>query len=67
MAIELTLDQVRVIAALRRRHPQAEITPYERLWGVIIEVREHNRTRQVLAFDAAGSVRRDERVLPRAA
>ena len=67
MAIELTLDQARVIAALRRRHAHAEITPYQRPWGVIIEVREHHRTRQVLAFDAGGSVRRDERVLPRAA
>ena len=62
MELELTLDQARIIAGLRRRHPGAELAVHQRAWGVIIEVREGSRTRQVMALHGDGAVRADERV-----
>jgi hypothetical protein len=66
MAIELTMDQARLIAGLRRRFPGAELHAHQRSWGVIVEVREHGRTVALVALDGSGGVVRDA-PLPRAA
>ncbi|MGZ6696077.1 MAG: hypothetical protein ACXVFL_10580 [Solirubrobacteraceae bacterium] len=62
MELELTLDQARLIADLRRRNPGATLAVHERTWGVIVEVRANGRTRRALALLAGGAVRDDERV-----
>ena len=59
MALELTTDQARLIARLRRRWPGADVRPHQRPWGVIVEVRRSGRTIALVAFDADGGVHRD--------
>jgi hypothetical protein len=56
MALELTTDQARVIARLRRRWPRAEVRAHQRPWGVIVEVRDGDRTLALTALDGAGRV-----------
>ena len=36
---ELTLDQMREIVRLRRRHPRAEVVVHPKSWGIIVEAR----------------------------
>ena len=62
MELELTVEQARLIARLRRTHPGATLSVHQRRWGVIVEVRQGDRTRQVMALHAGGAVRADERV-----
>lgn len=62
MEWELTIEQARRIADLRRRHPGARLVTHQREWGVIVEVRERGRTRAAMALDAEGGVRPDRRV-----
>lgn len=62
MELELTVEQARLIAGLRRAHPGATLSVHERRWGVIVEVRRGERTRRVMALHAGGAVREDERV-----
>jgi hypothetical protein len=66
MAIELTMDQARLIARLRRRFPDGDVRAHQRPWGVIIEVRRGRQTIWLTALDGDGGVR-DDRPLPRAA
>jgi hypothetical protein len=66
MALELTTDQARTIARLRRRWPRAEFRIHPRPWGVIVEVREGGRTLSLTRLDGAGGIE-DERRLPWAA
>jgi hypothetical protein len=66
MAIELTTDQARLVARLRRRFPDGEVRAHQRPWGVIIEVRRGRHTLWLTALDGDGGVR-DDRPLPRAA
>ena len=66
MAIELTTDQARLVARLRRRFPDGDVRAHQRPWGVIIEVRHGRRTVWLTALDGDGGVRAD-RPLPRAA
>lgn len=66
MAIELTTDQARLVARLRRRFPDGEVRAHQRPWGVIIEVRRGRHTVWLTALDGDGGVR-DDRPLPRAA
>jgi hypothetical protein len=56
MALELTTDQARTIARLRRRWPRAEVRIHERSWGVIVEVRDGDRTLSLTALDGAGGI-----------
>jgi hypothetical protein len=60
--LELTTDQARLIARLRRRWPEAEFRVHQRPWGVIIEVRDGDRTLSITALDGAGGIA-DERHL----
>ena len=66
MALELTIDQARLIARLRRRWPDADIRAHQRPWGVIVEVRDGGRTVSLTAFDGQGSIE-GERSVTRAA
>ncbi|HMI71660.1 MAG TPA: hypothetical protein VK510_16810 [Solirubrobacteraceae bacterium] len=66
MALELTTDQARLIARLRRRWPHADIRVHQRPWGVIVEVRDGDRTLSLTALDGSGGIE-DERHLSWAA
>jgi hypothetical protein len=62
MALELTTDQARIIARLRRRWPGAEVRVHERTWGLIVEVRDGDRTISLTRLDGGGGIE-DERRL----
>lgn len=66
LELELTTDQARLIARLRRRWPRAEVRVHQRPWGVIVEVREGHRTLSLTALDGTGGIE-DEHHLPWAA
>lgn len=66
MALELTTDQARLIARLRRKWPQADVRVHQRAWGVIVEVRDGDRTLSLTALDGSGGME-DERHLSWAA
>jgi hypothetical protein len=66
MALELTIDQARLIARLRHRWPDAEVRAHQRPWGVIVEVRRGGRTVSLTALDGHGGIE-PARPLPRAA
>jgi hypothetical protein len=66
MALELTTDQARLIARLRRKWPQAAVRVHQRAWGVIVEVRDGDRTLSLTALDGSGGIE-DERHLSWAA
>ena len=54
--LELTTDQARLIARLRSRWPNAELLVHQRPWGVIVEVRDGDRTVSLTALDGCGGV-----------
>ena len=56
MALELTTDQARLIARLRHKWPQAEFRVHQRPWGVIVEVRDGDRTLSLTALDGSGGM-----------
>jgi hypothetical protein len=66
MALELTTDQARLIARLRSRWPGADVRVHQRTWGVIVEVRDGDRTISLTALDGTGGIEA-ERHVPRAA
>ena len=66
MALELTIDQARLIARLRRRWPGADVRAHQRPWGVIVEVRRDGRTVALTALDGEGGIE-PARAIPRAA
>jgi hypothetical protein len=59
MDAELTLEQAREIALLRRRHPGAELRVHERAWGVLVEVRRHGHAIALERFEYGGAVVHD--------
>jgi hypothetical protein len=66
MDLELTTEQARRIARLRRRWPQAEVRVHRRSWGIIVEVRADGRTLALTRLDGTGAIE-DEHRLPWAA
>jgi hypothetical protein len=56
---ELTQEQAREIALLRRRHPGAELHAHQKPWGVIVEVRRGDRTLALERFDWTGAALAD--------
>jgi hypothetical protein len=56
MAIELTTDQARYIARMRSGWPDADVRVHQRAWGVIVEVREGDRTLSLTALDGTGGI-----------
>jgi hypothetical protein len=59
MDAELTLEQAREIAFLRRRHPGAELWVHERRWGVLVEVRRGTHAVVLERFDFGGAMVHD--------
>ena len=58
--MELTLDQAREIARLRRRHRAAQLVVHERDADVIVEVRHRGHTVEVRRFGGDGSVQGEQ-------
>jgi hypothetical protein len=54
--LELTTDQARLIARLRRKWPDAELRVHQRPWGVIVEVHADGRTVSLTALDGSGGM-----------
>jgi hypothetical protein len=63
---ELTIDQAREIVRLRRRYPRAELRAHQKPWGVLVEVRQGDRTLTLERFDWDGAAVMD-RPIPLAA
>ena len=63
---ELTLDQMREIVRLRRRHPRAEVVVHPKPWGIIVEARRCGHAVELERFDYSGGVQAD-RPIARAA
>jgi hypothetical protein len=59
MNAELTLEQAREIALLRRTHPGARLCVHERAWGVLIEVVRHGHTVALERFEFGGATVHD--------
>jgi hypothetical protein len=57
---QLTLDQMREIVRLRRRHPRAEVLVHHKPWGVIVEARRRGHAVELERFDYSGAVVADE-------
>ncbi len=61
-AQELTLDQMREIVRLRRRHPRAEVLVHHKPWGLIVEARRSGHAVELERFDWSGAVLADEQI-----
>jgi hypothetical protein len=59
---ELTLDQMREIVRLRRRHPRAEVLVHRRPWGLIVEARRRGHAIELERFDWTGEVIPEQRI-----
>jgi hypothetical protein len=64
--MELTLDQAREVARLRRRWPDGDVVLHHRERDLILEVRRGSRAVAIERFGADGTVS-DQRHLPLAA
>jgi len=60
--MELTLDQAREIARLRRHYRDADLVVHERVRDVIVEVRDGSRLVRLERFADDGSVGADQPV-----
>ena len=56
MAHQLTIDQLREIVHLRRRHPSAEVLVHHKPWGIILEARCSGRAIELECIDRTGAV-----------
>lgn len=57
---ELTLEQMREIVRLRRRHPQAEVVVHPKPWGIVVEARRSGHAVELEGFDWSGAVTPDQ-------
>jgi hypothetical protein len=57
---ELTLDQMREIVRLRRRHPRAEVVVHPKPWGIIVEARRCGHAIELERFDFDGAMLADQ-------
>jgi hypothetical protein len=62
MAHELTIEQMREILRLRRRHPRAEVLVHPKPWGIIVEARRSGKAIELERFDWTGAVTPDQRI-----
>ena len=62
MAEELTIEQMREIVRLRRRHPKAEVVVHPKPWGIIVEARSSGRALELERFDWTGAVTPDRQI-----
>jgi hypothetical protein len=56
---ELTLDQMREIVSLRRRHPNAEVVVHPKPWGIVVEARRRGHAIELEGFDWSGAMTPD--------
>ena len=61
-AHELTIDQMREIVRLRRRHPRAEVLVHQKPWGLIVEARRRGHAIELERFDWNGAVEPDTQI-----
>jgi len=61
-AHELTIDQMREIVRLRRRHPRAEVLVHQKPWGLIVEARRRGHAIELERFDWSGAVEPDTQI-----
>ncbi|MEY2442368.1 MAG: hypothetical protein QOJ46_1794 [bacterium] len=59
---ELTIEQMREIVRLRRRHARGELLVHPKPWGLIVEARESGHTIELERFDWDGNVAPDQRI-----
>jgi hypothetical protein len=59
---ELTVDQMREIVRLRRRHPRAEVLVHHKPWGLIVEARRSGHAVELARFDWSGAVEPDHQI-----
>jgi hypothetical protein len=57
---ELTVDQMREIVRLRRRHPRAEVVVHPKPWGIVVEARRRGHAIELRGFDWSGAVKPDQ-------
>jgi hypothetical protein len=57
---ELTVDQMREIVRLRRRHPRAEVVVHPKPWGIVVEARRGGHAVELERFDWSGGVTPDQ-------
>ena len=62
MVHELTIDQMREIVRLRRRHPRADVLVHQKPWGLIVEARRSGHTIELERFDWTGAVQPDQQI-----
>jgi hypothetical protein len=62
MPHELTIDQVREIVRLHRRHPRAEVVVHHKPWGIIVEARRSGHVIELERFDWTGAVLPDQQI-----
>ncbi len=62
MAHELTIQQMREIVLMRRRHPHARVLVHQKRWGIIVEARRGGRAIELQRFDWAGGVTPDRQI-----
>jgi len=67
MPHELTIDQMREIVQLRRRHPRAEVLVHHKPWGIIVEARRAGHAIELERFDWTGAVTPDRPIVAHAA
>ena len=61
-AHELTVDQMREIVRLHRRHPRAEVLVHQKPWGLIVEARRRGHAIELERFDWNGAVEPDTQI-----
>jgi hypothetical protein len=62
MERELTIEQAREIARLRRRHPGAELRVHQKPWGVIVEARRGQHAIEIERFGYDGATEPERRL-----
>jgi hypothetical protein len=62
MSHELTIEQAREIARLRRRHPRADLVVHPKPWGIIVEARRAGHAIELASFDWTGAVEPDRQI-----
>jgi hypothetical protein len=62
MPHELTIEQMREIVRLRRRHPRAEVIVHPKPWGIIVEARRAGHAVELERFDWTGAVEPDQQI-----
>jgi hypothetical protein len=62
MSHELTIDQMREIVRLRRRHPRADVIVHPKPWGIIVEARRSGHAVELKGFDWTGAVTPDRQI-----